>query len=311
MHDVVTRGARSFRCATALFVSALLVTPFAQAAAPTISGSPVTTTLAGKAYCFQPTAKDADGNKLTFSIAARPLWASFSTSTGRLSGTPKAEHVRAWSNIVISVTDGRTKRALPAFAILVRPATTSTVNAAPKISGSPAKSVLAGAAYSFQPSASDANNDKLTFSVTNKPAWASFNTATGKLSGTPAVAYVGITSNIVIKVSDGKASAALSAFSLAVTESGSSAVTTGAVTLSWQPPTQNVDGTTLTNLAGYRIHYGRSLTDMSQTLKISNPGIARYMVEGLSSGKWFLAVRAYTSAGIESELSDIVLATVN
>jgi len=313
MVNVVTRGAHSFRYAKAFFVSALLVTPFAQAAAPTITGSPLTTTFAGKAYSFQPTAKDADGNKLTFSIAAKPLWANFSTSTGRLSGTPREEDARAWSNIVISVTDGTTKRSLPTFAILVRPSATAAAaaaNTAPKISGSPAKSVLVGAAYSFQPSASDANKDKLTFSVTNKPAWASFNTTTGKLSGTPALLSVGTTSNIVIKVSDGKASTALPAFSLAVMKSSSSAVTPGAVTLSWLPPTSNVDGSTLTNLAGYQIRYGRSQTNMSQSLKISNPGIARYMVEGLSPGQWFLAVRAYTSGGIESDLSQIVLATV-
>jgi len=117
MVNVVTRGAHSFRYAKAFFVSALLVTPFAQAAAPTITGSPLTTTFAGKAYSFQPTAKDADGNKLTFSIAAKPLWANFSTSTGRLSGTPREEDARAWSNIVISVTDGKSTAALAAFSI--------------------------------------------------------------------------------------------------------------------------------------------------------------------------------------------------
>ena len=37
-------------------------------------------------------------------------------------------------------------------------------NTAPKISGSPPTSAAVGASYSFKPTASDANGDKLTFS---------------------------------------------------------------------------------------------------------------------------------------------------
>src|SRR5215475_12126242 len=47
----------------------------------------------------------------------------------------------------------------------------------PTISGTPPGSVLQNTAYSFQPSASDPNGDKLTFSISGKPAWASFDTA--------------------------------------------------------------------------------------------------------------------------------------
>jgi hypothetical protein len=60
---------------------------------------------------------------------------------------------------------------------------TGTVNTAPVISGSPAGLVTANVAYSFQPDASDADADPLTFSIRNKPAWASFSTGSGRLSG--------------------------------------------------------------------------------------------------------------------------------
>ena len=66
------------------------------------------------------------------------------------------------------------------------------------------------------------------------------------------------------------------------------APTNGSATLSWTPPTQNTDGSALTNLAGYRILYGTSASALTQTIEIANPGLATYVVTGLSSGNWYL-----------------------
>jgi hypothetical protein len=55
----------------------------------------------------------------------------------------------------------------------------STQNSAPVIAGSPAASVRAGSAFAFTPTASDADGDTLTFSISGAPAWASFNAQTG------------------------------------------------------------------------------------------------------------------------------------
>src|SRR5262245_47241548 len=100
---------------------ALLIAVSAHAAAPKIIGTPVTSMTVGQSYSFKPTATDADGNKLTFAIANRPAWASFSATTGQLQGTPFAEHAKVWSGIVITVSDGTTKVSLPAFALTVKP----------------------------------------------------------------------------------------------------------------------------------------------------------------------------------------------
>ena len=79
------------------------------------------------------------------------------------------------------------------------------------ISGTPATSTTVGTYYSFTPTASDSDGGKLTYSVTNAPAWASFNTATGQLSGTPKSTDTGTTFNVVISVADGAAHASLPA----------------------------------------------------------------------------------------------------
>ncbi len=115
------------------------------------------------------------------------------------------------SDIVISVSDGIATASLPAFSIEVK-----KINHAPTISGTPATTVDAESLYRFTPTASDTDNDRLLFSITNKPSWASFDTATGELSGTPLNEDAGVTSDIVISVSDGIATASLPAFSIEV-----------------------------------------------------------------------------------------------
>jgi len=143
--------------------------------APVISGTPATSVTENTAYSFKPVASDADGDKLTFSIAKKPAWASFSSSTGRLSGTPGNSHVGTTSGIVISVSDGSVSRSLPAFNLTVNGAG-QPANTPPVISGKPASSAIEDSAYDFRPSSSDADGDTLTFSISNKPAWASFRT---------------------------------------------------------------------------------------------------------------------------------------
>ncbi|HSN71911.1 MAG TPA: PKD domain-containing protein [Steroidobacteraceae bacterium] len=173
-------------------------------------------------------------------------------------------------------------------------------NTAPTISGTPSTSVNSGMSYSFQPSASDADGDSLAFSIQNKPAWAAFSSSTGRLSGTPSAADVGQYSNILISVSDGAASASLAGFAIDVV-----AVANGSVTLSWTPPTQNTDGSALTDLAGYRIGYGTSATALNTVVELMNPGLTSAVIESLTSGTWYFAVKAVNGAGVESDYSSV------
>lgn len=178
-------------------------------------------------------------------------------------------------------------------------------NRAPTISGTPPTSILAGQAYSFTPSAADPDGDALTFSIQNRPAWANFNTSTGRLNGTPGAGDVGQFTNVRISVSDGQAQASLGAFSIAVNQ-----IANGSVTLSWIPPTTNADGTTLTDLAGYRIYYGRSAGALDQVITIGNAGTTRWVVENLSPATWYFAMTSYRTGGIESERSGTVASNV-
>jgi hypothetical protein len=270
--------------------------------APTISGTPPTSVTAGAAYSFTPSAADADNDTLGFTIANMPSWATFNTGTGRLSGTPTSQNVGTFSGIVISVNDGEAAGvSLAPFAITVNAA----ANRAPTISGTPATSVNAGSAYTFQPSGADADGDTLTYSIQNLPNWATFNSSTGRLSGTPQAAAAGVYSGIVISVTDSKDTVSLPAFAITV-----NAPSNGSATLSWTPPSENTDGSSLSDLAGFRVQYGTSPTALTQTVQISNPGVVTYVVTGLNAGNWYFSVRAYTSGGAESANSSVVSKTI-
>lgn len=91
---------------------------------PQISGTPATTVAERSLYSFTPTASDADvgiGGQLTFSIVNMPVWATFSTTTGQLSGTPPRGAAGNYTGIVIRVSDDNnvTFVSLAAFDIAV------------------------------------------------------------------------------------------------------------------------------------------------------------------------------------------------
>lgn len=81
--------------------------------------------------------------------------------------------------------------------------------------------------------------------------------------------------------------------------------TTNAVTVSWVAPLENVDGSALTDLAGFVIVYGTDRDALSESVYIDNPSIDRYLLEDLSPGTWYFGVKAYSSSGQESAISSV------
>jgi hypothetical protein len=180
------------------------------------------------------------------------------------------------------------------------------VNRPPTISGTPATTATVGQPYLFQPVASDPDGQPLQFSITNKPVWGAFDVATGRLSGTPPTGSASTYAGIVIAVSDGQLSASLPAFSIVV-----SAPQVNRAELQWTPPTQNEDGTPLTNLAGYVVRYGQSPSNLTTTLDLPDPTATGVVIESLGPGTWYFSVAAYSSTFMESAQTDPVSKTIN
>jgi hypothetical protein len=82
------------------------------------------------------------------------------------------------------------------------------------------------------------------------------------------------------------------------------------ITLSWAAPTENTDGTALTNLSGFNIFYGTSASAMTQQVSINSVGLLSYVVQNLTSGTWYFEVVAVNSSGVQSGPSSVVSVTI-
>jgi hypothetical protein len=182
---------------------------------------------------------------------------------------------------------------------------------APTVSGVPGTTAIAGQAYSFQPQVSNTGATAVSFTIAHTPAWAKFDPTTGMLSGTPSASQVGQYAGIAITLVAGQTSVSLPAFTITVATNAVASTAPSAVTLSWDPPTENADGTPLVDLKGYTVHYGEASKTYSDSIQLTNPGLTTYVVQNLAAGKYYFAVSAYNSKGEESALSPEVATQVD
>lgn len=176
-----------------------------------------------------------------------------------------------------------------------------------KLSGTPAGTVVAGNAYVFQPTV-QTTGGTATLSATGLPSWATINSSTGEISGTPTSGDVGTTSNIAIIAVDGNATASLPLFAIDVTAPGVTAA--GSASLSWTAPTQNTDGTPVTDLAGYHIYFGTSVGTLNSLIDVPGAATTEYEISNLSSGTYYFIVVAYNALGFESPSSNQASKTI-
>lgn len=184
--------------------------------------------------------------------------------------------------------------------------TSSVKNAAPFIKGTPQPTILQDTPYVFVPEAADGDGDILHFKVSNPPPWAQFEPMTGRLFGTPSPADIGTYANIKITVTDGADDAALQPFSITVTP-----VASGGVELSWAPPTENADGSALTDLAGYKIYWGTQPDEFTSSITIDNPGVVTYVLDNLVPATYYFVATAFNADGGESDPSDMTSLTIS
>ena len=79
------------------------------------------------------------------------------------------------------------------------------------------------------------------------------------------------------------------------------------ITLQWDPPVANEDGSALTDLAGYRLYYGLRSTNYEYVLDIKDPQATTAAIQLPWPGAWYISAKSYRSNGIESSLSEEIM----
>jgi hypothetical protein len=179
--------------------------------APTVSSVSASTNEDTANSSITLSGSDVDGNSLTYSVVSNPSNGTVSISGSTATYTPNA-NFNGTDSFTYKANDGSLDSNSATVSLTI-----SAMNDAPTISGTPSTSIAYGGSYSFTPTGADSDGDSLTYSITNKPSWATFSTTTGALTGTASTS--GTTSGIIITVSDGNGgTASLSSFDITVNE---------------------------------------------------------------------------------------------
>ncbi len=210
----------------------------------------------------------------------------------------------AASIIVVGCSDDDSTTASNSTSGSTSSSTGSTAPPAPEtitLQGTPPTTVEAEANYYFEPKRS-ASSSMVTFKATGLPTWAHLDSSTGALSGIPGLHDEGTSGHIVITASNDTSSTSMAPFVIKVT---APAASNGSVLLSWQAPTENVDGTPISNLAGYHIYYGKDAEDLTSTITVNSASTTSYVVKGLEDGAYYFSVVAFNTDGLVSGKSNL------
>ena len=77
----------------------------------------------------------------------------------------------------------------------------------------------------------------------------------------------------------------------------------GSLTLNWNAPTTNADGTPINDLAGFRVFYGTASGSYANSVAISDARATSHTLRSLPAGAYYVVVRAYDASNNESAAS--------
>ena len=259
---------------------------------------------------FTLSATDGDGDGLTYGASNLPTGASFDPTTATFSWTPGYDQAGTHAGIVFTVTDDGSPNLADSETITI---TVNNVNRPPVLGAIGEKSVAEADTLSFTVSATDADDDTLTYSASNLPSGSTFDPATRTFSWTPGYDQAGTYPGVLFTVTDGVGTDS-QGISIKVSESnappvlaaiGDHTVSEGA-TLTFTVSATDVDGDTLTYGAS-GLPAGASFDPATRTFSWT-PG---YDQAGAHAGATFQVTDSGSPAKSDSEAITITVDDVN
>lgn len=154
--------------------------------APVIVSVPPAAATAGQALLYDAVAEDADGDGVRWRLVAGPAGMSLDAATGALRWVPTLDQLGT-NTVVIEAVDDLLAASQQAFAVEV-----GCVNRPPQIVSVPPVLAHAGRPYLYAPRATDADGDRITWSLAAPvPPGLTLDPITGLVRWTPGTNQVG------------------------------------------------------------------------------------------------------------------------
>jgi hypothetical protein len=83
------------------------------------------------------------------------------------------------------------------------------------------------------------------------------------------------------------------------------------VQIHWLPVTEFSDGSAITSIDHYQIHYGQETDHFDNIIMSRSPNITSYIISDLETGEYYFAMVAVADNGEESEMSQSYYFQVN
>jgi len=152
--------------------------------APVVTNPGAQNGVEGDVVTLQVSATDPEGDVLTYSATGLPTGLSIDTATGLISGTiANGASTNSPYAVDITVTDNGTPSESTTVSFMWN-VTDVPVNQAPVVTNPGVQNGVDGDVVSLQVTATDPEDDVLTYSATGLPTGLSIDTATGLISGT-------------------------------------------------------------------------------------------------------------------------------
>jgi RHS repeat-associated protein len=216
---------------------------------PSITSNPPQAATVGKLYAYDLQGSDPDNDSLVWSLDASPTGMSIDPNLGTLRWTPTADQLGSQS-VVVRASDPYGGFATQSYTVTVR-----SVNLPPMITSVPPTAADTADTYTYAVSASDPENDALTFSLTAFPASMTIDPNDGFIQWSPDASQVG-SQNVAIQVDDGQGGIATQTYTIVVAYAATnqppvitstpSQVTTVGQTYTYQVTASDPEGQALT-----------------------------------------------------------------
>jgi RHS repeat-associated protein len=181
---------------------------------PSITSTPPTHGTVGKSYAYSAVGTDPDGDPLNWSLDTAPFGMSINSDRGTILWIPQFDQIGT-NAVVVRLTDAQGGETTQSFAVSV------DGNVPPDITSDPPTVAVVDSVYAYGVTATDADNDPLTFRLTTAPAGMSLDPQSGLVQWTPTSQQAESQfADVAILVTDGQGNAVSQIYTIAIVSTG-------------------------------------------------------------------------------------------